>query len=134
MSPSSVEAAAAATPHPLEAVIDRVEQGLVGLQAALRERDAPAIEMQAQALYRALADAVEQYMHCARHGGVPEPLRVRFARASAQLARQRDMLSRATAALDRAIDVLIPQPADRPALYGPAGGARSLRSTGSVEA
>ncbi len=94
--------------HPLEPLVAQVEQRLAGLADSLRERDVQAIEQQAQALHHALAVAVESFMHTARHGGVPEPMRLRLARASAQLASQREALSRATAALDRAIDVLMP--------------------------
>ncbi len=92
----------------LEPLVAHVEQRLSALSDSLRERDVQAIEQQAQELHRALARAVECFMHAARHGGVPAPMRVRLARASAQLARQRESLSRATAALDRAIDVLMP--------------------------
>ena len=92
----------------LEPLVADVEQRLGALADSLRERDVQAIEQQAQELHRALARAVECFMHAARHGGVPEPMRVRLARASGQLARQREALSRATAALDRAIDVLMP--------------------------
>ena len=92
----------------LEPLVARVEQRLVALADSLRERDVQAIEQQAQELHRALARAVECFMHAARNGGVPEPMRLRLAHASAQLARQREALARATAALDRAIDVLMP--------------------------
>ena len=92
----------------LEPLVAKVEQRLVALADSLRERDVQAIEQQAQELHRALARAVECFMHAARNGGVPEPMRLRLAHASAQLARQREALARATAALDRAIDVLMP--------------------------
>ena len=92
----------------LEPLVASVEQRLGALTDSLRERDIPAIEQQAHELHRALAHAVESFMHRARHGGVPEPMRLRLSLASAQLARQREALARATAALDRAIDVLMP--------------------------
>lgn len=94
--------------HELEPLVADVELRLGALTDSLRERDVQGIEDQAHELHRALARAVECFMHVARHGGVPEPMRLRLARASAQLARQREALSRATAALDRAIDVLMP--------------------------
>ena len=96
----------------LEPLVASVEQRLGALTDSLRERDIPAIEQQAQELHRALARAVESFMHVARHGGVPEPMRLRLSHASAQLARQREAMARATAALDRAIEVLMP--GDRP--------------------
>ena len=42
-------------------------------------------------------------------GPVPSALRTRLATASGQVAAQRESLARATAALDRAIDVLLPR-------------------------
>ncbi len=99
----------------LEPLVAAVEQGLQSLNASLRGRDALRIEQSAAALHRALGDAVQACVQAARLGLLPEPLRRRLASAGAQLARQRESLSRATAALDRAIDVLMPdaQPAGR---------------------
>ncbi len=74
----------------LEPLVAHVEQRLGALADSLRERDVQAIELQAQELHRALARAVGSFMHAARHGGVPEAMRLRLARASAQLARQRE--------------------------------------------
>jgi exonuclease VII large subunit len=120
----------------LEPLVAHVEDRLGALADSLRERDVQAIERQAQELHRALAHAVERFMHAARHGGVPEPMRLRLARASAQLARQREALARATAALDRALDVLLPgshNPAT-PNLYGPAGGPSSRNGLAGLQA
>ena len=120
----------------LEPLVAHVEQRLGALADSLRERDVQAIELQAQELHRALARAVESFMHAARHGGVPEPMRLRLARASAQLARQREALSRATAALDRAIDVLMPGAA-APAVsrvYTASGLSAPLRSGTNLNA
>ena len=92
----------------LETLVMAVEQGLLALGNSLRERDATAIEQQASALHGALVAAVQACVQAARLGKLPTPLRKRLSKASAQLARQRETLSRATAALDRAIDVLMP--------------------------
>lgn len=122
-------------PHAhLEPLVAHVEQRLGALAESLRERDVQAIEQQAQELHRALARAVESFMQAARNGGVPEAMRLRLARASAQLARQREALSRATAALDRAIDVLMPgaMPAGR--IYTASGLSAPVRSAGSLNA
>ncbi|WP_154694093.1 hypothetical protein [Pseudaquabacterium pictum] len=119
----------------LEPLVAHVEQRLGALADSLRERDVQAIELQAQELHRALARAVESFMHAARHGGVPEAMRLRLARASAQLARQREALSRATAALDRAIDVLMPgtaAPVGR--VYTASGLSAPLRSNTNLNA
>ena len=64
---------------------------------------------------------------------MPRVLRQRLAVASGRVAAQREALARATAALDRAIDVLLP---DHPmhGVYGAGGAAeRSLR-TGNLQA
>jgi uncharacterized protein YfaQ (DUF2300 family) len=105
----------------LESSVAQVEQRLADLAESLRQRDARAVETQANELHRALAFAVQRFMHAARHGGVPEPMRRRLARASAQVASQREALARATAALDRAIDVLMPDTAPGAMLYGARG-------------
>ena len=118
----------------LEQAVATVEERLVGLSNSLRERDAHAVESQANELHRALAAAVQRFMHAARHGGVPGPMRRRLARASAQVASQREALARATAALDRAIDVLMPEAAAPTALYGARGLPDGGRSTSSISA
>jgi hypothetical protein len=51
---------------------------------------------------------------------VPAPLRHRLALAGGQVAAQREALARATASLDRAIDVLIPRHAPK-SFYSAAG-------------
>jgi hypothetical protein len=92
----------------LETPLAAVETRLAALGAALYRHDAQAIESEANELHRALAAAVEHFSRAARSGGVPPPLRQRLAVASGQVAAQREALARATAALDRAIDVLLP--------------------------
>jgi hypothetical protein len=110
-----LDAAIDPTAHPapgtdgLEQVITTIEERLAALGSALRDHDARAIENHAQELHRALAVAVHRCAQVARQpGGVPAALRQRLARASGQVAAQRESLARATAALDRAIDVLMP--------------------------
>lgn len=106
----------------LEAALATVELQLSGLREALRERDSEGIERHAAALHRALAAAVQQFAQAARRGGVPPELRRRLVLASGEVAAQRESLARATAALDRAIDVLMPATAPAAALYSPQGG------------
>ena len=91
----------------LETCLAAVEHRLAALREALREQNAPAIEQQASELHRSLAAAVQRFGHAARSGGVPPTLRKRLARVAGQVAAQRESLARATAALDRAIDVLM---------------------------
>lgn len=96
-------------PPELESTLAAVETHLAALGDALRTRDSAAIDLHATELHRALARAVDQFTHAARSGPVPPPLRQRLMLASGQVAAQRESLARATAALDRAIDVLMPR-------------------------
>jgi hypothetical protein len=116
----------------LEPAVCAVESGLAALGDALHARDSAAIEQHAAELHRALAVAVARFGHAARGGRVPPALRHRLAQASGEVAAQRESLARATAALDRAIDVLLPTPGT---VYG-AGGAlsRATASGGSLSA
>jgi hypothetical protein len=110
----------------LEDTLAAVETRLAALGEALRARDASAIDTHASELHRALARAVDHFTHAARRGDVPQILRRRLASASGQVAAQRESLARATAALDRAIEVLMPR--DTPGLYSSLGGSdRGLR-------
>jgi hypothetical protein len=127
-------------PHPaaeansaaLEGALTAVEVRLAALGVALRERDTVAIDLQASELHRALAGAVERFARAARGGSVPMDLRSRLALASGQVAAQRESLARATAALDRAIDVLMPR--DGPLLYATHGGNERSALGGAIQA
>jgi hypothetical protein len=92
----------------LEFLLAAVESSLGALGEALRQRDVQAIDAHAAELHRALALAVDRFVQAARTGRVPPSLRQRLAAAGGQVAAQRESLARATAALDRAIDVLLP--------------------------
>ena len=93
----------------LETPLKAVEAQLAALGLALHSQDAVAVDQAASGLHLALAAAVDHFGRAARTGGVPAPLRHRLALASGQVAAQREALARATASLDRAIDVLIPR-------------------------
>jgi hypothetical protein len=117
-------------PHELTAVRDAadlerplaaVEQQLLALGEALQQHDAVAVDRVAADLHTALAAAVDHFARAARSGGVPAPLRHRLALASGRVAAQREALARATASLDRAIDVLMPR-VTAPSLYSAVGG------------
>jgi len=119
--------------HELEARLSEVETRLVALGNALRARDPAGIDLHAAELHRALASAVTQFSDAARSGPLPPALRHRLASASGQVAAQRESLARATAALDRAIDVLLPR--DALPLYSPAGATdRGVFSSGAIQA
>ena len=108
----------AQTTSDLETPVQRVELHLASLHEALRGGDPAALESCASDLHRALLNAVEQFRAAARQGGVPPPLRQRLSMASARVAAQRQALARATASLDRAIEVLLPS---RTGTYGATG-------------
>jgi hypothetical protein len=118
----------------LEASLRTIEALLAGLGAALRERDMAVIDTQASALQRALSSAVHRFNQAARQpDGVAPALRLRFAAAGAQIAAQRESLARATAAIDRALDVLMP-PVPAASLYGQAGHNERAASNGCLRA
>lgn len=117
----------------LEEKLAAVESQLAALGESLRQRDSAGIDAHASELHRALAQAVDHFSRAARSGTVPPALRMRLASASGQVAAQRESLARATAALDRAIDVLLPS--DPHTVYASHGGAaRPPRSGGSIQA
>lgn len=117
----------------LEARLSAVEAQLAELGDALRTRDSAAVDRHAVALHRALASAVDQFSSAARDGPLPHALRHRLAAAGGQVAAQRESLARATAALDRAIDVLLPR--DAAVLYSASGGAdRGVFAGGVIQA
>jgi alkylation response protein AidB-like acyl-CoA dehydrogenase len=118
----------------LEVSLSAVEQRLSALGEALRERNAQAIETHASELHRALAHAVNRFSQAARQGGVPPLLRRRLATASGEVAAQRESLARATAALDRAIDVLLPGDSPASQIYSPQGGADRGQRGGMIQA
>ena len=116
----------------LEAALAAVEGRLAALGAALHARDSAGIDLHASELHRALARAVEHFSRAAHAGSIPVALRLRLASASGQVAAQRESLARATAALDRAIDVLLPR--DSAAVYSTLGGADKGPLGGSLQA
>lgn len=116
----------------LEDTLADVESRLAALGAALRARDAAGIDLHAVELHQALAIAVEHFTHAARSGPVPPALRTRLASASGEVAAQRESLARATAALDRAIDVLLPR--DAATVYSSWGSAERGVRSGVIQA
>jgi hypothetical protein len=116
----------------LEEKLAAVESQLAALGESLRQRDSAGIDVHATELHRALAQAVDHFSRAARSGAVPPALRMRLASASGQVAAQRESLARATAALDRAIDVLLPR--ESAGLYSTLGGADRSARGGGVQA
>ena len=105
----------------LEDTLSAVETRLAALGEALRTRDLGGIDRHAVDLHVALATAVDTFCIAVRSGPVSPALRRRLVAASGQVAAQRESLARATSALDRAIDVLMPREA--PAVYAAPGDA-----------
>ena len=131
--PAPTERSTALPTAKLELPLQKVEQRLLELGLALRQRDAQAVDRVASELHVALAAAVDHFSHAAKHGGVPQVLRHRLALAGGQVAAQREAMARATASLDRAIDVLIPGagPTTAP-LYGAGGSTTRASSRGGL--
>ena len=117
----------------LERPLQMVEDSLTALGLALHRQDVQAVDRVAAQLHAALAAAIEHFSRAARTGGVPLPLRRRLALAGGQVAAQREALARATASLDRAMDVLMPRAvAPAAALYSATGGADRASSSGGT--
>lgn len=115
----------------LEEALAAVDQRLAALGEALRLRDLAGIDTHSSALHLALTQAVDRFALAAKAGPLPHALRLRLARTSGLVAAQRESLARATAALDRAMDVLLPREA--PSVYG-ASSATGRGLGGSIQA
>lgn len=116
----------------LERPLAALEERLQALAEALRLRDAARIEADASALHAALATAVDQFGRARRQGPIPPDLRRRLMHAGAQVAAQREILARATASLDRAMDVLMPSSAST--VYAAGGHGERQASGGQTHA
>ena len=114
----------------LEPPLAAVESQLALLGEALRLQDLAALDRAAGDLHHALSAAVSHFARAAHHGFVPPILRQRLAQAGGQVAAQREALARATASLDRAIDVLLPA---LPVGPGSTGAAALYSANGSSE-
>ena len=107
--PTPLASAGCAGDGALEHALGALESRLATLGEALRVPDEPAIAQHACELQRALAQAIDQFSQAAERGPVALGLRRRLAAASGQVAAQRNALAQATAALDRAIETLLPR-------------------------
>ena len=117
----------------LEDRLSAVELRLAALGNALRSRDAAGIDLHASELHKALASAVNHISDAARSGPVSPALRDRLVQAGGLVAAQRESLARDTAALDRAMDVLLPR--EGAALYSIYGAAdRGMYKSGVFRA
>jgi hypothetical protein len=117
-----------AAADPFLPVLGDLEAALVLVQDALNQRDAAALERHALSVQRLMTEALRHGRERGRGGELAPDLRQRLAAAGAQVAAQRVALGRATASLDRAIDVLMP--AEPLGLYGQGGKTLRQRSSG----
>lgn len=118
----------------LDDAIVQIEAHVAALGAALRVRDAAALEAATQTLQRALAASIQRFAAAARAaGGVPLPLRRRIAVINGQVGAQREQLARASAALERALGVLAAG-ASPQAIYGQGGQAERTANGGFISA
>jgi multidrug resistance efflux pump len=115
----------------LERPLAALEHQLAALGLALHRQDMAAVDSAAEGLHSALSNAVDHFSRAARLGGAPVQLRQRLALASGQVAAQREALARATASLDRAMDVLLPRDAVS-SFYSPAGSGERIGHSGSL--
>lgn len=116
----------------LEVTLSAVESRLADLGEALRVGDLAAIDTHSADLHMALAKAVDTFCAAVRVGPVAPALRRRLVSASGQVAAQRESLARATSALDRAIDVLMPR--ESASVYSATGGSRRSNSSSAARA
>lgn len=115
----------------LERSVIAVEHALAAMQEALQGDDANRVEGACDQLRQTLAGSVAVFREVARLKAIPAPMKQRLAGASARIAAQREALARATTALDRAIDVLLPQ---EQAAYAASGRAQHRSARGWVTA
>ncbi|WP_137894120.1 hypothetical protein [Ramlibacter sp. 2FC] len=95
--------------QPLEALIRSLESQLESLAQALRERDSEAISAGSARLQRSLQQAMAVLSSAtAQGGGLPDGLRPRLAKLQGAVAAERESLARASAAVQRAMNVLMP--------------------------
>jgi hypothetical protein len=109
---------------PLDEAIAQIEAHVAALGAALRERDAGALEAATQTLQRTLAASMRRLDSAARAaGGLPLPMQRRVALLNGQIAAHREQLARAGASLERGLALLAPRDG---ATYAAQGGIDPL--------
>jgi hypothetical protein len=117
----------------IDACVAEVESRLRALGEALRLHRAEAVEAEAAELQRALAAAMGPLLRSTGARALSLQLRQRLVLAGGHVAAQRESLARASAAVDRAIDVLLPSAAPRVA-YSATGVSERPSNCGLVRA
>ena len=95
----------------IDAALQQLDARLQALGEALRSQHADTVASEAAALQRALA-ALRRSLHD-DGSALAAPLRSRAARAAGQIAAQREAVARRSAAVGRALDLLLPPTAAR---------------------
>jgi hypothetical protein len=113
----------------LPEAIDAVETRLAMLSDALRENDGRGIDAAALDVQRALALTLDRFQRA--RAPLSPAMRQRLMRASAGVAAQRESLGRASASLDRAMNVLLPREA---AVYNAQGATDAAKHSGVARA
>ncbi len=121
-------APAAGSTLAFERALGALEHHLDSLGDALRQRDSGTLLEASRALQQALPAALDNLRRDSPQPLPPE-LRERLLRDRGRILAQREALSRAHAAVDRAVNVLLP--GETP-VYHPAGLARGERHLGSA--
>ena len=116
----------------LDDVFATLEAPIAALGAALRERDAAALEAHAAALHEALAAALPR-LAATPASAIPAPLRQRLASIGARVGAQREAVARDNAAIERALSVLMPT-ASPAAVYGTRGQSERAPTSGCLSA
>jgi len=114
---------------PIAATLGRLDTHLSALSGALQGRDAAALQAAADELVAALEAAAPVLR---QPGALTPTLRRQLAFAVGRVAAHREALARATASVDRAIEVLLPAPAPAAGTYGANGYADRAAATGSA--
>jgi len=112
---------------PAQATLALLDEQLTALSQALQGRDAQALQAAADQLVAAL-DAAGPVLR--EPGALTPTLRRQLAYAVGRVAAHREALARATASVDRAIEVLLPAPAA--ATYSAAGYNERALAAGSA--
>jgi len=127
--PSGKTSEVAVRKAPLATTLSLLDEQLTALSTALQGRDAQALQAAADHLVAALEAAGPVLRE---PGALTPALRRQLAYAVGRVAAHREALARATASVDRAIEVLLPPPAPASGTYSAAGYAERTATTGSA--
>jgi ABC-type transporter Mla subunit MlaD len=127
--PAQAKQVALAGPAPLAATLNLLDEQLTALSSALQGRDAQALQGAADHLVAALEAAGPVLRE---PGALTPALRRQLAYAVGRVAAHREALARATASVDRAIEVLLPPPVPAAGTYSASGYAERAAATGSA--